>query len=97
MTQVAPLDIDKALEALLNTYVDNYNLGGLAFRQSGQQTLKRAIKAEFTRLLEGLAAKQRQLLDINTDSLVETDRGKEHPFVEAVPLEVINNLIKELK
>lgn len=37
--------LDKTLDDLLNKYVSNYNLEVLAFRQSGQATVKRAIKS----------------------------------------------------
>lgn len=48
------MNLNKELEEILNKYVANYNLEVLGFRQSGQQTVIRAIETYCDRkVLEG--------------------------------------------
>ncbi len=48
-------------------------------------------------LEQGLKEQKRSLLDIDTNSLVETKRGKEHPIIEAIPIDKLDELINKLR
>jgi len=46
---------------------------------------------------KALLARSRKLLDIDTDSMIVTERGKEHPIVDAVPVTAVTAVLKEIR